>query len=430
MPARLVEKNASNFEVRVLDEMSDGQWHPITKITKKCAEKKVLNSAQIKSIVSDLVDRGYIIAGENNSFRLPEKYVRQWRNSRDLSMETTNSHSPRFFGGILEDDGWVTAPLTEYELLNFRANSHITSQLVKNQIGSLGEISQVEDGLFRVLSKRGDEVYQILKDWNRDDPQVKIAGLRLTYNTFRRDVNQLPADFMNDLCKFYGRFAYVLLRNNMSSIKKHLPENDDIQQQIYIWIIDAVARYDDSTCIPFAAYLHSCLQRWVHNLSRKSYGRAAADNELKHARAIADFEAEHGRKPSLGELADILEEPLDKVSKDSISIKMVSNLRSMTTLDSDDFTVPLVSKENANGDVEERLESTLLSAALITAALEQETSSRGYSHVALMSIIDKHWNQDKRLSKVYRGKRSSDLLQHENNLLVAVREKIHENYSG
>lgn len=430
MPPRLAAKNANPIETKVLDEMSDGQWHPINKVTKKCAEKKVFTVANVKTTVDDLAERGYILVGQNSSYRLPEKYVRQWRNSRGLSMETKDSHSPRFFGGILEDDGWVTAPLTKYELLNFRANSHITSRMIQEQIGDMGEASQVEDGLFRILSKEGDEVYALLKEWNRFEPNVGITGLRLTYNTYRRDTRALPGDFISDLCEFYGRFSYVLLRTNMSSIKKHLPENDDVQQQIYIWIMDAVARYDDSTCIPFAAYLHSCLQRWVHNLNRKSHGRAAADNELKHSRAISTFEAQNGRKPSLSELADILGEPVEKVSKDSVSIKMVSNLRSTMTLDSEDFNIPLVASETAEFSVETHLERTLISAALISAALEQDTESKGASLVALMSVIDKNWNKDKRLSKVYKNKRSSDLVQHETKLLAAVGAKIGENYTG
>lgn len=424
MPPRLAAKNTTDHETIVLDEMSDGQWHPMTKITKNCAVKKVFAPAKVKDTVSALTGQGYLVAGENNSFRMMEKHVRQWRNSRGMSMETKDSHSPRFFGGILEDDGWPKAPLSEYELLNFRANSHVTSVMIANAIDGLGEVSLAEDGLFRVLSKHGDTVYSMLKEWSRNEPSVDITGLRLTYNTFRRDISQLPPAFMDDLCEFYGRFAYVLLRNSMSSIRKHLPENDDIQQQIYIWIIDAVARYDHTTCIPFAAYLHTCLQRWVHNLNRKSHGRAAADNELKHARAIAAFESEHGRQPSIVELAEVLGESVDKVSKESMSITMVSNLRSTTTIDSDDFTVPLVADDTAESTVEMKLERTLLSAALISSALEQESETNGNSLAALSAVIDRSWHKDKRLAPLYRNRRSADLAQYETRLLATVGKKI------
>lgn len=424
MPAKLVEKNTTETQARVLDELSDGQWHPMSKITRKCSDKKSCPATSIRDTVIDFGERGYFMIGANNSFRMPEKYVRQWRMSRGLTMDTVDSHSPRFFGGILEDDGWVHAPLTNYELLNFRANSGITSMHIQERIGNRGKVTQVEDGLFRILSLVGQEVYDELKEWDEEDRNVGIHGLRLTKDAQRRDIHQLPAEYLSNLCDFYGKFGYVLLRNNMSSVKKHLPDNDDVQQQIYIWVLDAVERYDDSTCIPFAAYLHDMLQRWVHNLNRKSHGRAAADNELKHSRAIANFESKTGRYPSLQELADILDESLEKVTKDSMSIKVVSDLRSATTLDSEDFDIPLVSSERADKSVEARLEKTLLSAALVTSALELDETTRGSSITAFLSIADKTWNRDKRLASYYRSKRSADLSQNEAKLLNLVGEKI------
>lgn len=429
MPPRLNQKHTSEIEIKILDEISDGQWHPITKITKRFTGKKTFSTDEVTTAVEELSAKGYLLAGANSSYRLPEKYVRQWRNIRDLPLETKDSRSPRFFGGVLEDDGWLKAPLIAYNLLHFRANSHITSRMIQDRIGELGAVNQDEDGLFRIFSKLGDETYYMLKEWNTEDPNVGITGLRLTYNTYRRDLTALPAGYLDELCKFYGSFAFILLRNNMSSIKKHIPEHEDIQQQIYIWVMDAVARYDDSTCIPFAAYLHTVLQRWVHNLNRKSHGRAAADNELKHSRAIALFEAQNGRTPTIAELAESLGETVKKVAQDSVSIKMVSNLRSTTTLDSDDFTVPLVAKESTDESVEVELEKTLLSAALFSTALEQDAETRGASLSALFSIIDKTWNKNKSLAGLYKGQKQADLINYEEMLMKEAGKKIRQAYA-
>lgn len=429
MPARLNPKRNTELEIKILDEFSDGQWHPMQKVTKVCSGKKTATAAEVSDVVVELHDKGYLLGGANESYRLPEKYVRQWRNSRNMSLELKDSRSPRFFGGVLEDDGWTKAPLICYNLLHFRANSHVTSKMIQEKIGVLGNVDQDEDGLFRIFSQQGEETYYLLREWGTLDPQIEIKGLRLTYNTYRRDLSALPSGYLDDLCKFYGSFAFVLLRNNMSSIKKHIPDNEDIQQQIYIWVMDAVARYDDATCIPFAAYLHSVLKRWVHNLNRKSHGRAAADNELKHSRAISTFESQNGRQPSIIELAKVLGETPEKVSKDSISIKMVSNLRSTTTLDSEDFTVPLVAKETTADSIEMELEKTLLSAALVSTALELDEETNGASLSALFSIIDKTWNKNKSLSSLYKGHRQSELAEVENVLMQEAGRKIRLAYS-
>lgn len=429
MPPRLSARRANTFETKVFDEMSDGQWHRITKITRNCVEKKVSTSAEIKDTVTNLSEQGYLLAGASDSYRLPEKYVRQWRTSRGMSMETTNSHSPRFFGGILEDDGWAHAPLVEYDLLNFRANSHITLQDIQLKIGNLGKVHRMEDALFRIFSQEGHKVYGILKEWDNEDDQVAINGLRITEKAFRRDINKLPYNYLEDFCKFYGKFSYVFLRNSMSSVKKHLPENDDVQQQIYLWIIDAVERYDDSTCIPFAAWLSTCLNRWVHNLNRKSHGRAVADNELKHLRAKAEFESEHGREPNLRELAMALGETIEKVSKESASIKIVANLRSTTTINSEDFDIPLVAEETAESHVDNKLSNTSITAALIASAREKSDETKGGSLVALMQMIDKNWHKDKTLSKYYRNKRPADLQKNEKVLVDSFAKKIEDSHN-
>lgn len=431
MPPRLSEKNLAPLTQTILDEISDGQWHPMNKLSKSFASKKDSHTIdELMESIESLVEKTYLIAGENTSFRMPDKYVRQWRNQRNLGLETKDSRSPRYFGGVLEDEGWTKAPLKPCELLHFRANSHVNTRVIQEHIGELGKASQDEDGLLRIITLHGSEIYVSLKAWGKENPELGITGVRLNPNAKRRDIDELPAGFMDDLCLFYGSFARVLLRKSMSSITKHIPEQEDIQQQIYLWIIDAVARYDEKTCIPFAAYLSAVLQKWVHNLNRKAHGRSAADNELKHARAIALFETTNGRTPTMVELAEGLGESVEKVQKDSISIRMVSNLRSMTTLDSDDFTVPLVAKETTTDEVEQELEKTLLSAALISTALEQAENTNNGSLFAFFAVIDKTWNKEKSLGFLYKDIPTTILNRHETSLMQEVGQKIRLAYAA
>ena len=431
MPPRLSEKNQSPLTRTILDELSDGQWHPMNKLSKTFASKKDAHTVdEVTDSINALVEKNYLIAGANTSFRMPDKYVRQWRTQRNLGLETKDSRSPRYFGNVLEDEGWAKTPLKPCELLHFRANSHVNTRVIQEHIGDLGKASQDEDGLLRIITLHGSEIYVSLKAWGKENPELGITGVRLNPNAKRRDIDDLPAGFMDDLCVFYGSFARVLLRKSMSSITKHIPEQEDIQQQIYLWIIDAVARYDEKTCIPFAAYLSAVLQKWVHNLNRKAHGRSAADNELKHSRAIALFETNHGRTPTMAELAEELGEPVEKVQKDSISIRMVSNLRSMTTLDSEDFTVPLVAKETTSEEVEQELEKTLLSAALISTALEQAEATNNGSLFAFFAVLDKTWNKEKNLGFLYRDIPTTILNKHENSLMQEVGQKIRQAYAA
>lgn len=424
---RLLTKNFPPLIVSILDDMSDGQWHPTNKLLKRFPTANKGND--IKESLELLVSYGYLTPGANSSYRMQEKHVRSWRTHRGLHMDARDSRSPRFFGGMLEDDGWSKAPLRDCDLLHFRAESHVTASTIQAWLGARGRATQDEDGLLRIATQQGSAIYRDLKQWSLDEPALYIKGVRLNPNAKRRNLDELPPGFINDMCIFYGSFAHILLRNSMSSIKKHISEEDDIQQQIYLWILDAAARYDEKTCIPFAAYLSAVSQKWVHNLNRKAHGRSAADNELKHSRAIATFLGQNGRAPSIKELSEILGEDVAKVTQDSMSIRTVGNLRNMTTLDSEDFTIPLVAEENFSGKVEKDTERTLLSAALVSTALEQSVED-STSLNALFSIIDKTWSRGKPLSALYTLVTPSELAESEKSLMESVGVKLRTAYNA
>src|SRR3712207_8572848 len=72
----------------------------------------------------------------------------------------------------------------------------------------------------------------------------------------------------------------------------------DLAQQVYEWVLKAVAQYDETKGVPFGAFLATQLSKWVHDLGRNAHGRTAADTEHKQQKAIAAFIAEHQRRPS------------------------------------------------------------------------------------------------------------------------------------
>ena len=105
---------------------------------------------------------------------------------------------------------------------------------------------------------------------------------------------------------------------------------------------------------------------------------------------------------------------------------MLSNLRAATTLDSEDFDIPLISDDTADAGVESRLEKTILSAALINTALEMHEETKGGSSIAFMAIVDRTWNKDKRLAPLYRSRRSFDMGEMEKQIFARVAMKMQD----
>lgn len=368
------------LDAQLLNELADGQWHPIDKIRKNIvgllrkqdAKAKLPERKDLIERLDALVEGGTLKpgTGKSPSYRFETEKLEGWRSVSETLDRDNKLYQPRYFGRVLEDDGWLQAPLHTLDLIHFRPSGSLTKQeLLDFTQLPFAAIQIDEEGLHRIFTVDGETTYRQLKQAQEDEPRWGITSLRLEKNLKRRDLAELPPGFLNDLCRYYGNFAKVLLRNKMSSVLKHIPDPDDIQQQIYIWIIEAVERYDAQTSIPFGAYLGTSLDKWVFNLTRRANGRSVADMELKHVRAANAFRNENDREPTQDELAQVLGMTVENTRKEINLISTVANLRNTSALYTpDDNELPVPSNDFVEDNLEAMVERTLLSTSIIKAA--------------------------------------------------------------
>lgn len=394
--------STTEIQSKILDELADGQWHPLYKITQKIERgsyKAKLFKNKLTEELDHLVSHDILVLGNNESYRFNSQILSEWRNISTSPKLADKQYQPRYFGGILEDDGWLLADLNTYDLIHFHAASALSQSDIYAHIGGKLSRIQIEDGLYRIFTEDGVATFVKMQELKENNPQYEIRGMRLEKDLRRRELDKLPRAFVNDLSKYYGNFAKVLLRPYMSSVTKHINDPDDIQQQIYLWVLDAIQRYDATTSIPFAAYLSSSLAKWVFNLNRKAYGRAVADAELKHARAISDFKTRNGRDPRPEELADLLQEDLKAIKKDTAIISTVFNLRNIGTINNDEeHELQLPSDFRVEENIEKISNNYVLSAA-ITAAAKQD-NSRGKGIIGLVGIYYETWGLNHKTKRI------------------------------
>ena len=387
----------NGLEAEILDELSDGQWHPLYKIRREVGTR-VKQSRDFKSKINKsltlLVNDSTIITGNNESYRLLNPKLEQWRHNRDNPVVKNKNKQPRYFGGMLEDDGWLRAPLELCDMVHFRMDQSLSSKEIRNLLGNpKDDIKVVVDyatQLIRIYVAVDYPIKEVLNKLKSEQPELGMHSIRLEKNLRRRDVSKLGDMYLNDICNYYGKFAKVLLRPYMSSITKHIKEYDDIQQQIYLWIIEAVQRYDAETSIPFAAYLASSLKKWVFNLARESYGRSIADVELKYSRIANEFRNENGREPTSDELIELLQISGEDVTKEKLAMATVANLRNTSTINNDEHEIQLPSDYHFEDEIEARVEATILSATITRAAMESK-----HPTLAIIAIYYNVWGKEK-----------------------------------
>jgi len=296
------------------------------------------------------------------------------------ALDRPRTREPLVFGGLAEADGWALAPITARDRVHFRTDRELPLGEFRAALPGAVTVTYDEgDGLYRVDGACGtaEELAAAIRGWCADHGYATV-GLRPETDVRRRAPRDLPADYLADLCRHYCRVSLKRLQRNMSTIRLHLPDNDDIDQQVAEWVLKAVSQYDESKGVPFGAFLATQLSKWVHDLGRNAYGRTAADTENKQQKAVAAFTAEHQRRPSERELAAYMGQSVETLRRNSQTVATLNGLRNLQSLDGGTDAVEYVLPDSAEvpDEIMGEADQTLLSHALTAACAPDPTARR------------------------------------------------------
>jgi hypothetical protein len=298
----------------------------------------------------------------------------------DLPGTDARGRGPLVFGGIPEAEGFARTPITPRDRVHFRVDRDLPVAEFRAELPDGVTVSHDHgEGLFRVDGAPGSAA--LLADWIRawcSGRGITTVGLRAETDVRRREPRDLPPAFLDELCRHYGPVSLKRLQRNMSTIRLHLPDPDDLGQQVFEWVLKAVAQYDETKGVPFGAFLATQLSKWVHDLGRNAHGRTAADTEHKQQKAIAAFIAEHQRRPSEKELAAYMGQSVETLRRNSQTVATLNGLRNLQSLDGgpDATEVLLPDTSEAPDEIMGEAEQTLLSHALTAAAAPDPTARR------------------------------------------------------
>ncbi|SDF48985.1 flagellar biosynthesis protein FliA [Klenkia brasiliensis] len=296
-----------------------------------------------------------------------------------MSEPLRRSTAPLVFGGITEDEAWASTPITLRDRVHFRTERELPMAEFRAALPEAVTVTLDEgEGLYRVDGDAGQaaELSALVKTWCAVHG-YRTVGLRAESGVRRRAPRDLPPQFLADLCRHYGPVSLKRLQRNMSTIRLHIPDNDDVVQQVSEWVLKAVAQYDETKGVPFGAFLATQLSKWVHDLGRAAFGRTATDTENKQQKAIAAFVAEHRRRPTERELAELLGQSVAVLRKNAQSVATLNGLRNLQSLDGvpDGADHLLPDTAQAPDEILGEAEQTLLSHAL-TAACAPDVTAR------------------------------------------------------
>jgi hypothetical protein len=293
-----------------------------------------------------------------------------------------NNTAELVFGGIPEAEGWVSAPLVLKSRVHFHTEYGVPLDLdaFREFLPTDCEVSFDEGtGLYRVDCDHGTgtQIRDLIRDWC-DTNGVKTKSLRAEHNLRRRTLTALDPTFLSDLCIHYAKYSQGRQRRHSTTLQFHFTDPDDLRQQIFEWVLEAVCRYDENSGVPFGAFLSEKISCWVHDLNRNKYGRILSDTELKYQRALQTFVTDNGRKPTETELAAAMGQEIGTFRKNAQVVATLQGLRNIGTLDvaPGESEVHLPDDEFSDDRYSDELQQSLLS-QIMTTSCDVDKTARG-----------------------------------------------------
>lgn len=208
------------------------------------------------------------------SVRLDYLTLLSVRQEYGLTLEPVDESCPRIFDDKGEDDTFAHVPLHEDSIVtvNLTRNPASTEHDIRlaSKLSHAWPVFSYHESLCRIHTLDEAEFIENLK---RINPNIQY----LTNVSRRRELIELPDQFLKELIAFNMNFLYGSLGKN-KSIKLNEEEigADEVSARLREWILHCLRIYDHTSGVPFGAYLVKMSKIWI----RKSLNRIVLPREI------------------------------------------------------------------------------------------------------------------------------------------------------
>lgn len=375
--------------------ISDGMWYSITKWIRLAK----VSEEELREWIDAALADGRLIQAESGakSYRLPLEEIYAWYDKHGFRIGDQLLDflfPPRIWDGKTETEGFLEAPLREIGVVSFSADNEVTAEIT-DALRGIARVREFEPGKYKAYSLSSTYVRDIVrdivqkKDASEVDPRVSPRS-----SAKRRELVDFSDEFADGLVEFYRNFAKSLVKSKMDTIRIYLPDPEDQESQIIIWVLTAIEKFDESSAVPFSGYFNSSLQYWPYDLPAMHLGKELSSFQRSRSKAITALRAERGEDAenfTNKELADIIGMDIVKYNDLEERHKVWMRTRAATTLNWDESTDEKLVKANLSGELADNSADTdvelahRLSVAIVSTALKTGKYNCAFS---LISQVD------------------------------------------
>lgn len=305
--------------------VSDGMWYSLPKWRKlaRCSEEEILEWIE-KHLAS-----GELIQSETGakSFRVSLAQLTKWYEDNGIPFKTQILDflfPPRIWDGRTEVEGFLEAPLRTISIVSFTVANNAAADRVIRGLQGYARVREVEPRQYKAYGLDSSSIKARIEKFSEGE----VLKIYARSEAKRRELIDFTPKFSNGLMKFYSQFGKLLVKPIMNTIQIFLPDQEDQNSQINIWVISAIEKFDESSAVPFSGYLNSVLHRWPYDLPADHLGKDLSSFQRERSKAIKQLDLGieeehriHSHEDISKEMGLTLEEFLESEEKHQIWIK-------------------------------------------------------------------------------------------------------------
>lgn len=306
---RTLAKQSSIFRIEAI--ISDGMWYSLTKWQKMSN----VTEEELLDYVEKSLENGVIVQSPTGakSYRMPIESIKQWykKNGFDLGKDQVLDFvfKPRIWNDKTEPEGFLEAPVREIGVVSFIVDEDTVKE-VKQALRGIARVRESEPGKYRAYGLNSTYIKKITLDVINKNCGI-VRGETKIYSrqiSKRREMVDFDKKFAEQLVLFYKDFGKNLVKQSSKTISIFIPNQDEQEAQILMWVLEAIEKFDETASVPFSGYLDNVLKRWPYNLPNSFLGKELSQFQKDRAKAIGRLKYSYDDKDMIFSHEEIAEE--------------------------------------------------------------------------------------------------------------------------
>lgn len=340
-------------DFRIGAVVSDGMWYSLPK-WRKLAK---VSEEEINDWIDEKLSDGTLLQSPTGakSYRFPLESIYEWyyTNEIPLGVQLIDSiFPPRIWDGMTETEGFLSAPLRKIGIVSFSTTSQIAAE-VTQELKGIAKVRETDPGKYKAYCLSSSYVKEIIEDiLKKHEPVAANRKIYSRAESKRREMVDFTPDFAHGLVMFYKQFARTLVKKNMETIQIFIPDPEDQESQILIWVIASIEKFDESASVPFSGYLNNVLNRRPFDLPPDHLGKELSSFQINRSRAIKAMKNRFGEERNFTNIEIASEMGMEQIKFNDLEEKhrVWTRARNTTTLTWDENADEKSIEANVSGN--------------------------------------------------------------------------------